>query len=302
MYSFGIPAESAAGGFIMRAAPHFGSIGDTDSSSGFLRRDLTLIVVYQYEFAGMIRILCELLCSAARITDEPHIFRQHVEAVCISVVRLCKFHIRIVDDQSGDLTIFKSEQVQLFHSCRQRDIRIGSIVKCEATQVKCVVSNLFQMLRQMLTQPQVHTMIESTVINDFHAVRQFDVLECGAVSKCRPTDLFQILPEVDNYPMTYRALTDVAKQEQDAKARPAYAGEVNDLGGYETIFIGAPVWCDKVSFSSVHLLSGQSTWGLASRAAEPARACLSPCASLRFAHLSIFIVIYFNNQEKGFIL
>ena len=115
-------------------------------------------------------------------------------------------------------------------------------------------------------------------------------------------DLFQILPEVDNYPMTYRALTDVAKQEQDAKARPAYAGEVNDLAGYETIFIGAPVWCDKVSFSSVHLLSGQSTWGLASRAAEPARACLSPCASLRFAHLSIFIVIYFNNQEKGFIL
>ena len=55
-------------------------------------------------------------------------------------------------------------------------------------------------------------------------------------------DLFQILPEVDNYPMTYRALTDVAKQEQDAKARPAYAGEVNDLAGYETIFIGAPVW------------------------------------------------------------
>ena len=55
-------------------------------------------------------------------------------------------------------------------------------------------------------------------------------------------DIFQILPEVDNYPMTYRALTEVAKREQDTNVRPAYAGEVNDLAGYETIFIGAPVW------------------------------------------------------------
>lgn len=55
-------------------------------------------------------------------------------------------------------------------------------------------------------------------------------------------DLFEVLPEDDHYPMTYDALTDVAKQEQTDKARPAYSGELPDLGGYSTIYIGAPVW------------------------------------------------------------
>ena len=55
-------------------------------------------------------------------------------------------------------------------------------------------------------------------------------------------DLFEILPEDDHYPMTYEELTDVAKKEQNEKARPAYAGEVPDLSQYDTIFIGAPVW------------------------------------------------------------
>ena len=55
-------------------------------------------------------------------------------------------------------------------------------------------------------------------------------------------DLFEVLPEDDHYPMTYAELTDVAKEEQNENARPAYAGEVPDLSQYDTIFIGAPVW------------------------------------------------------------
>ena len=55
-------------------------------------------------------------------------------------------------------------------------------------------------------------------------------------------DLFEVLPEDDHYPMTYDALTDVAKQEQNDKARPAYSGELPDIGSYSTIYIGAPVW------------------------------------------------------------
>lgn len=55
-------------------------------------------------------------------------------------------------------------------------------------------------------------------------------------------DLFEVLPEDDHYPMTYDALTDVAKQEQNDKARPAYQGSLPDLSSYSTIFIGAPVW------------------------------------------------------------
>lgn len=55
-------------------------------------------------------------------------------------------------------------------------------------------------------------------------------------------DSFEILPQEDYYPYTYDELTDIAKQEQNENARPAYAGEVPDLSRYDTIFIGAPVW------------------------------------------------------------
>ncbi len=55
-------------------------------------------------------------------------------------------------------------------------------------------------------------------------------------------ELFEVLPADDHYPMTYDALTDVAKQEQRDKARPACSGELPDLDSFSTIFIGAPVW------------------------------------------------------------
>ncbi|MBR2067948.1 MAG: hypothetical protein IJ875_06815 [Solobacterium sp.] len=35
---------------------------------------------------------------------------------------------------------------------------------------------------------------------------------------------------------------EVAKQEQNEKARPAYSGSIPDLSQYTTIFIGSPVW------------------------------------------------------------
>ena len=55
-------------------------------------------------------------------------------------------------------------------------------------------------------------------------------------------ELFEIVPADDHYPMTYSELTDVAKTEQNENARPAYKGELPELSGYDTIFIGAPVW------------------------------------------------------------
>lgn len=62
------------------------------------------------------------------------------------------------------------------------------------------------------------------------------------IAEIADADLFEVLPVDDHYPMTYNALTDVAKQEQNANARPEYAGSLPDLSQYETIFIGAPVW------------------------------------------------------------
>ena len=54
------------------------------------------------------------------------------------------------------------------------------------------------------------------------------------------SDIFEIIPEKD-YPAAYKACTDVAKDEQKQKARPAYKGDV-DTSGYDTIYIGYPIW------------------------------------------------------------
>ena len=62
------------------------------------------------------------------------------------------------------------------------------------------------------------------------------------VAELAGADLYQVVPAEDYYPMTYSELTDVAKKEQNDKARPAYAATVPDLSGYDTIFVGAPVW------------------------------------------------------------
>lgn len=43
------------------------------------------------------------------------------------------------------------------------------------------------------------------------------------------------------YPKEYSAAIDVAKAEQNAKARPALA-EDKDISGYDTIFLGYPIW------------------------------------------------------------
>jgi len=55
-------------------------------------------------------------------------------------------------------------------------------------------------------------------------------------------ELFEVLPEEDYYPYTYDELTDVARKEQNEKARPAYRDSLPDLSSCSTIFIGAPVW------------------------------------------------------------
>ena len=62
------------------------------------------------------------------------------------------------------------------------------------------------------------------------------------IAEATGADLYEVLPADDHYPMTYKELTDVALQEQRDGARPAFAGELPDMSGYDTIFIGAPVW------------------------------------------------------------
>ncbi len=54
-------------------------------------------------------------------------------------------------------------------------------------------------------------------------------------------DLFEI-KTVKPYPAEYRPATEVAKQEQDADARPELAARVNGVDSYGVVLLGYPNW------------------------------------------------------------
>lgn len=55
-------------------------------------------------------------------------------------------------------------------------------------------------------------------------------------------DSFEIVPKTDNYPTTYDALTDYAKDEQNNSARPEIKDTVKDFDSYDTVYLGYPIW------------------------------------------------------------
>ena len=55
-------------------------------------------------------------------------------------------------------------------------------------------------------------------------------------------DSFEILPKNDNYPMTYKELTDIAKEEQNQNARPEIKDTLQNFEQYDTIYLGYPIW------------------------------------------------------------
>lgn len=54
-------------------------------------------------------------------------------------------------------------------------------------------------------------------------------------------DEFEILA-ADPYPEAYEPTVDRNEREQDQDARPAIAGELPDVSGYDTMVLGGPVW------------------------------------------------------------
>lgn len=62
------------------------------------------------------------------------------------------------------------------------------------------------------------------------------------IVKLTGADSFEIKPKNDNYPTTYEALTDVAKEEQNNNARPEIASAVENFDSYDTIYLGYPIW------------------------------------------------------------
>ena len=54
-------------------------------------------------------------------------------------------------------------------------------------------------------------------------------------------DEFEILA-ADPYPEAYEPTVDRNEREQDQDARPAIAGDLPDVSGYDTVVLGGPVW------------------------------------------------------------
>lgn len=74
-------------------------------------------------------------------------------------------------------------------------------------------------------------------------------------------DLFRIEP-VNAYPADYTETTDVAKEELRAKARPGITGRVDNIGSYDTIFLGYPNWWGTMPMPVFTFLEGYDLSGM----------------------------------------
>ena len=72
-------------------------------------------------------------------------------------------------------------------------------------------------------------------------------------------DLFEIKLKNDTYPTKYRPLTEVAKQEKKASARPEVLDKVPNFEEYEVVFIGSPNWWGDLPMV-VYTFMEQYTW------------------------------------------
>ena len=61
------------------------------------------------------------------------------------------------------------------------------------------------------------------------------------IAKKTSADTFEVKPATP-YPDAYEPCTELAKQELESNARPAFAANVGNLAQYDTIFIGYPIW------------------------------------------------------------
>ena len=65
------------------------------------------------------------------------------------------------------------------------------------------------------------------------------------IAKKIDADTFEVKAATP-YPDDYQACTEIAKQELESNARPAFAENIGSLAQYDTIFIGYPIWWGSV--------------------------------------------------------
>ncbi|MDG9967851.1 flavodoxin [Achromobacter mucicolens] len=84
----------------------------------------------------------------------------------------------------------------------------------------------------------------------------------GLIHRARGTDLFEIRP-ASAYPEDYEQTVEQARKETESGYRPPLAATVPAIAGYDTVFLGFPIWGTTVppavrSFLSAHDLSGKA--------------------------------------------
>lgn len=83
----------------------------------------------------------------------------------------------------------------------------------------------------------------------------------GVIHRSLKTDLFAIEPATP-YPEDYFQTVEQAKNERARGAKPALKNSVADIGRYETVYLGFPIWGTSVppvvqTFLSTHNLAGK---------------------------------------------
>jgi flavodoxin len=84
----------------------------------------------------------------------------------------------------------------------------------------------------------------------------------GTIHRALGTDFFQIRP-AQPYPEDYEDTVERARVERDRGDEPPLAERISNIDGYETIFLGFPIWGETAppvirSFLRAHNLSGKT--------------------------------------------
>lgn len=107
--------------------------------------------------------------------------------------------------------------------------------------------NLSQTLKsENATSNQESIEVESTTIVNKELVVYFSwsgntAKVASKIQNETGADSFEIVPE-QPYTEDYNTLLDIAKKENDNKARPEIAGKIENIDDYDVIFLGFPNW------------------------------------------------------------
>lgn len=84
----------------------------------------------------------------------------------------------------------------------------------------------------------------------------------GQLQRDLGADLFEILP-AQPYPVDYEQTVEQARRERDLGLEPSLEAKVANIGAYDTVFLGFPIWGETAppvvrSFLRAHDLSGKT--------------------------------------------